>query len=178
MYSFWKRFLDLALSVFGLLILGIPLTLLCLLKALFERQNPLFFQERTGRDLKPFVLWKIRTMGRDGKTNRFDRFLRRYSIDELPQLVNILKGDMSWVGYRPVVPAETELISLRDRRGVYRLRPGLTGWAQIHGRDRLAPTEKAELDAYYTEHISFSLDLKILAKTVVCVLQHRDVREK
>ena len=103
--------------------------------------------------------------------------LRKFSLDELPQLFNILKGDMSFVGPRPVVLSEKDLISLRVRNGACTVRPGLTGWSQIHGRDRLPIRQKAELDGYYAQNQSMELEFSILLKTVSYVLHSTGVHE-
>jgi len=108
---------------------------------------------------------------------RLGAVLRKSSLDELPQLLNILCGDMSFVGPRPLVPEETEVHRERMARGVYALRPGITGWAQINGRDQVREGMKAELDAYYAQHASFRLDTFILLRTAVCVLTARGIQE-
>ena len=107
----------------------------------------------------------------------FQRFERRMSIDELPQLWNIFKGDMSFVGPRPVVLTETELLSLRTSNGASEVRPGLTGWAQVNGRDEVGIHEKAALDGYYASNISFKMDMRVLFTTVGYVLHSRGIAE-
>jgi O-antigen biosynthesis protein WbqP len=106
-------------------------------------------------------------------------FIRKYSIDELPQLLNILLFQMSLIGYRPSQTCEKDLNEARNTYGLYQLRPGISGWAQVNGRDILAanPTKKAELDAYYLQHFPFGLDVKIFFRTIVVLLKHKDVVE-
>ena len=108
---------------------------------------------------------------------RVGRFLRKTSLDELPQLFNILKGDMALVGPRPALWNQENLISERERYGANSVRPGLTGWAQIHGRDELPIREKAELDGYYVHHIAFGMDLECLWKTAGAVLRQDGIHE-
>lgn len=103
--------------------------------------------------------------------------MRKLSLDELPQLINILKGDMSFVGPRPVVLTETDLLDLRTKNRSCLVRPGLTGWAQVNGRDNVTVAEKARLDAEYVQMLSFRTDVRVLVKTVSCVLESKDVRE-
>ena len=139
----------------------------------------LFTQVRTGRDGKPFVIYKFRTMRQDAPHNvaaallrgsdrhltRVGRFLRKTSIDELPQLFNVLKGDMSFVGPRPVVLTERELIRLRHENGADRVRPGLTGLAQVIDREMEAPRKKAYYDGWYAHNCSLRIDLSLLLFT-------------
>ena len=108
---------------------------------------------------------------------RVGRVLRKTSLDELPQLFNVLKGEMSLIGPRPLVPNEKDIHELRRQTGAYRVRPGITGWAQVNGRDCILPPDKARLDGYYADHMSLWLDLKIIVYSVICVLTARGVRE-
>ena len=184
-----KRVLDVLLSLLGLLVLLLPLTLLALLIPLDSPGPILFSQLRMGRDGKPFRIWKLRSMSvsaphdvptrelTDGHFTRYQRFLRKTSVDELPQLWNILKGDMSLVGPRPVVLTERELLRLRAQNGADRVRPGLTGWAQIHGRDEVTDEEKAALDAEYVRRMSFLFDCRCILATVGKVVRHEGVVE-
>ena len=143
-----------------------------------------------GRDNKPFKIFKFRTMlasapadvatrklESDKYISKIGSFLRRYSIDELPQLLNILIGHMSLVGPRPVVLTEADLLELRTRNGACSVRPGLTGLAQTSGRDKLGIYEKAKMDAFYANNLSLSLDLRILIASVGYVLNSRDIQE-
>ena len=150
------RWFDMVFSVLGL-IAGLPLFALIALVGLFDTGSPIFRQERVGRHKKPFVLIKFRTMRRDtasvathlasaSAVTTFGRFLRHTKLDELPQLWNVLRGEMSLVGPRPCLFSQQELIDERDRRGVYAVRPGITGLAQINGIDMSAPKRLAETD--------------------------------
>ena len=150
---------------------------------LTSRGGALFRQIRVGQGGVPFVCYKFRTMYEDAPRNcptsdftnaeRFvtpiGRFLRRSSLDELPQLWNVLRGQMSLVGPRPLIPCEADVHAWRMRCGVYQLRPGITGLAQVCGRDRLPDAEKTRLDVRYAKRVSFWEDVRIVAKTVLRV---------
>jgi len=151
------RALDVILATCGLIITA-PAMLVLLLAGLVDTGSPLFFQTRVGRNQRPFTLVKFRTMRPNtlsvathladpSAITRWGRFLRRSKLDELPQLWNVLKGDMSLVGPRPCLPSQTELIAERATRGVFAVRPGITGLAQIHGIDMSTPALLAETDA-------------------------------
>lgn len=151
----------------------------------------LFRQKRVGRNGQYFYIYKFRTMRIDTPHDtpthllnhpdlfitRVGRFLRKTSLDELPQLFNILKGDMALVGPRPALWNQEDLISEREQYGANSVRPGLTGWAQIHGRDELPIREKAELDGYYVHHIALGMDLECLCKTAGAVLRQDGIHE-
>jgi sugar transferase EpsL len=181
-----KRMFDIVASAMGLLILCPALLLLALLVRLFLGSPILFRQQRSGRNKQPFMIIKFRTMtdARDAAGNllpdtqrltRFGRFLRATSLDEFPELWNVLKGDMSLVGPRPLQPRYdayyTERESLR-----FELLPGITGWAQINGRNDLIWDERLECDAWYVERCSLVLDLKILCLTIFKVLRRENVQ--
>lgn len=182
MYSVIKRMLDLCLSV-TLLILLAPLFLI--VYAAIRRDGDgavLFRQERVGRYGKPFTIYKFRTMSTEAPNvpsaqagERYltatGRILRCTSLDELPQLFNVLKGDMSFVGPRPVIPCEVELLTLRRQYGADRVLPGITGLAQILGRDDVTPARKAEYDGEYARRCSFWLDMRIFLASVSAVLK-------
>lgn len=191
MYSFFKRLLDIVLSLTALIVLA-PLLLVLALLVKLDSPGPAFFkQKRVGRNEKLFDIYKFRSMytsaPRDVATSelqnaeshitRVGRVLRKTSLDELPQLFNVLKGEMSLIGPRPLVPNEKDIHELRREKGAYRVRPGITGWAQVNGRDCVLPVDKARLDGYYADHISFGLDVKIIIFSVICVLTARGVRE-
>ncbi|WP_374343899.1 sugar transferase [Azonexus sp.] len=175
-----KRFSDLILSILALLVLGLPLLYLAWL---VRRRlgSPVFFrQTRPGLGGRPFQMIKFRTMTdeRDAagsllpdavRLTPFGRFLRAASLDELPELINILKGDMSLVGPRPLLMEYLPLYNARQAKR-HDVRPGLTGWAQINGRNALSWEEKFELDVWYVENRSFWLDLKIIFLTIKKVL--------
>ncbi len=171
-----QRSLDVLLSGTGLLLLA-PLLALLWLAGWFDTRSPLFRQQRVGRHQRPFVLIKFRTMRPDTAsvgTHQVNpaaitpcgRFLRRSKLDELPQLWNVLKGDMSLVGPRPCLPNQTELVQERERRGVFAARPGITGLAQVQGVDMSEPARLAELDAQMLNKISLGLYLRLLLMTV------------
>ena len=190
-YSAVKRFFDLLFALLALLFAGLPMALLALAVRLDSKGEAVFRQERIGRDMKPFYCLKFRTMKKDAPRNlatkelpdpdayitRVGKVLRKTSLDELPQLINILKGEMSFIGPRPLIPEETEVHRLREQYGVYVLRPGISGYAQIHGRDMVSDEEKARMDRVYLERFSFREDVKIFFGTIWNVLQKTDIHE-
>ena len=160
------RFLDLLFSAFGLVLLS-PVLMVVLVIGWFDTRSPLFRQERVGRFQKPFVLVKFRTMRPDyvsvathladvSAITPLGRFLRRTKLDELPQLWNVLKGEMSMVGPRPCLFNQQELIDAREKRGVYKVRPGITGLSQVQGVDMSIPQKLAETDARMIESLGLS----------------------
>ncbi len=186
-----KRMLDIVIS-FVLLVLLIPFIALIAIVIKTDSRGPVFFtQTRLGKDEKPFKIIKFRTMRTDAPkemaTNlmpksgdyitRVGRFLRMTSLDELPQLINILKGDMSFVGFRPCLWNEFELDDERRKTGAYSVRPGITGIAQIRGRDELKPKEKAKLDGVYARHVGFDYDFRIITKTLFAVFYKEGYQE-
>lgn len=185
-----KRVFDFIISLFALIILS-PLFLLVALIILIGDGKPVLFrQKRVGKNNELFTIYKFRTMKRgtenvasgklqnaNAKITRFGRILRATSIDELPQLFNILNGTMSLVGPRPLIPEETEIRELREKYNVYSIRPGITGWAQVNGRDNISLEQKALLDKKYVEKQSLGFDIKILIMTVLKVLRRDDVNE-
>ncbi len=189
--NYIKRALDVMLS-FTLCVLLIPLFLIIALYIKIDSRGPVLFkQTRLGKDEKPFTILKFRTMRMDAPSDvathlmpesgryitRAGRFLRMSSLDELPQLINILRGDMSFVGFRPCLWNEFELDDERRRTGAYTVRPGITGLAQIRGRDELEPREKAKLDGVYARHVGFDYDFRIISKTVFYVFYKEGYRE-
>ncbi|MFD1780174.1 sugar transferase [Fredinandcohnia salidurans] len=186
-----KRLVDISLSLFALIVL-FPLFVVITIAIKIDSKGPVFFrQKRVGKDKKDFQIYKFRTMHLDAPKDmptfmlenpdiyitKLGKFLRKSSLDELPQILNILKGDMSIIGPRPVIRKEVELYKEREIRGVYNIKPGLTGLAQVNGRDVIALVEKARLDGYYADHISFLLDLKIFITTLIYVIKLKGVRE-
>jgi lipopolysaccharide/colanic/teichoic acid biosynthesis glycosyltransferase len=172
------RVLDAALAA-ALLVVTSPLLALAALAIRLESRGPVFYRQlRVGRDGERFELWKLRTMvpgaeamgagiyvlEGDSRITRVGRLLRRFSLDELPNLVNVLKGDMAIVGPRPTVQEQVDRYTDRQRRRL-EVKPGITGWAQINGRTSLPWPERIELDVWYVEHRSLRLDLRILART-------------
>jgi lipopolysaccharide/colanic/teichoic acid biosynthesis glycosyltransferase len=180
-----RRVLDLALVIPGLAIVG-PLLLVCAALVRVTMGAPVFFHDvRAGRDGVPFPLVKFRTMRplRPGETipdddaariTRVGAFLRSTSLDELPSLLNVLRGEMALVGPRPLPVRYVERYAPEQRRRL-EVRPGITGWAQVHGRNQIGWTEKFELDVWYVDHRSVSLDVKILVDTVKQVLRREGV---
>ncbi len=180
-----KRVLDILLSAVALVVLLPFLLLIALLIRLTMGSPVLFRQQRPGLHGKPFTLYKFRTMtnARDEQGNllpdeqrltRLGRFLRSTSLDELPELWNVLKGDMSLVGPRPLLMEYLPLYTPEQFRR-HEVRPGITGWAQIHGRNALSWEERFALDVWYVDHVSFWLDLKILALTLWKVLTREGI---
>lgn len=183
-----KRMIDVLLSVFLLGCFSIPMLLIALLVKLTSRGPVLYWSDRVGKDNTIFRMPKFRTMRVDTPEvathlmkdpDRFltpiGSFLRTSSLDELPQLWSILNGDMSLIGPRPALFNQDDLIELRTKKGVHRLVPGVTGWAQVNGRDDLPIPVKVEYDVYYLQHRSMNLDLKIAWMTLVNVLKKRGV---
>lgn len=185
-----KRFFDIAGSL-SLLICLSPLLGVIALVILLDDGTPVIFrQKRVGKDEKIFEIYKFRTMKvgtRNTSTQdlkesgqvltRSGKLLRRLSFDELPQLINILKGDMSFVGPRPLIPEEEQIRVLRRAGNVYSVRPGVTGWSQINGRDLVSVETKAQQDAEYVVRRSLWFDFKILLRTVVVVLKRDGIAE-
>jgi O-antigen biosynthesis protein WbqP len=183
-----KRGLDIVVASAGLVLLS-PLPLALAIAVRLESPGPaLHWSRRVGRRNRTFRMPKFRTMrpgapdvathllaDPDRWVTRLGVFLRRSSLDELPQLWSVLKGDMSLVGPRPALFNQADLVALRTQAGVDALRPGLTGWAQINGRDELPVTDKAKLDREYLERMSFGFDLRILAATAFAALSGRGV---
>ena len=168
-----KRLLDILLSACGILCLSWLLLLLAVAIKL-DSPGPVFFrQKRVGIGKRHFQILKFRTMRIDTPHDMPTHLLH----DELPQLWNILVGDMAVIGPRPALWNQYDLLAERDKYGANDVRPGLTGWAQIHGRDELEIAEKAKLDGWYVEHISFGLDVKCFFGTITAVLKHDGVVE-
>ncbi len=180
------RVADLLIAASALLVVSPLLLVAALLIRLDSRGTVLYKQLRVGRGGSEFPLYKLRTMRpgsdpvgvgtavdrEDPRVTRVGRLLRRFSLDELPNLVNVLRGEMAIVGPRPTIPSQVELFSHRQHRR-HAVRPGMTGWAQINGRIGIEWGERIELDIYYVEHRSLSLDLRILDRTVRLVLSGR-----
>ena len=191
MYKFFKQTLDIVLSFIGMIVLS-PFCLLLVLAIKLDSKGPVLFkQKRVGLHKKHFYILKFRTMRidtpKDTPTHllenpeqwitRVGKFLRKTSLDELPQIWNIFVGDMSIIGPRPALWNQYDLIEERDRYGANDVLPGLTGWAQIHGRDELPIAKKAELDGYYVQHLSFGLDVRCFFGTIKSVAKSEGVVE-
>jgi len=185
-----KRFFDIVFSLLGI-VLAAPLMLAVALMVYIDDGKPVLYkQERIGLDGEYFKIRKFRTM-KNGTPNvptsqlreadacitRCGRFIRGFSLDEIVQLFNILEGTMSFVGPRPLIPFEKEIHLLREQYGVYAVRPGMTGLAQVNGRDNLTIEQKAAFDKEYVENHSLALDIKILFRTVYNVLARKGVVE-
>jgi len=182
-----KRAFDITMSVCALILLSPLLGAVALVVFLDDGAPVVFRQNRVGKDNGLFRVYKFRTMRRETKNTsqselrgedcliRTGKFLRKLSLDELPQLVNILKGEMSFVGPRPLIPEEEEIRHLRAQMGIYSVLPGLTGWAQVNGRANVSDEEKVALDREYIEKRSFWLDMKILVRTFAQVITSKDV---
>lgn len=190
-YPKFKRFYDLFLSFIALILLS-PLFILIVFVIKIDSKGPILFkQKRIGRNKKHFYILKFRTMRidtpKDTPTHllenpekwitKMGKLLRKTSLDELPQIINILMGDMSIIGPRPALWNQYDLIDERDKYGVHRLYPGLTGYAQINGRDELPIKEKAKLDGYYVNHMSLWLDIKIFIRTIISIFKSEGVVE-
>ena len=189
--SYLKRALDIIASAAGIICLMLPMMFLAILIKLDSKGPVLFKQKRVGLNKKHFYILKFRTMRidtpKDAPTHelknpeqwitRVGRFLRKTSLDELPQLFNILLGQMSVIGPRPALWNQYDLIAERDKYGANDIRPGLTGWAQINGRDELEIPVKAKLDGEYVAKLSFAFDVKCFIGTVISVLKSDGVVE-
>lgn len=181
----FKRVIDFVLSLTALIILSPILLVLIILGSFFMRGNPFFTQERPGKDEKIFKLIKFRTMDnrkdKDGnllpdeiRLNKYGRFLRASSLDELPELINILKGDMSIIGPRPLLVAYLPRYN-EFQHHRHDVRPGLTGYAQAHGRNAVSWEDKFAMDVWYTQHITFVEDVKIIFDTINTVLKREGI---
>jgi len=190
-YVIVKRIIDFIISLIGLIILS-PIFLVLAVVIKLESKGPVFFkQKRIGKNKKHFQILKFRTMrtdtpkdmpthmlkNADSYITKVGKFLRKTSLDELPQIINILKGDMSIVGPRPALWNQDDLIAERDKYNVHSILPGLTGWAQINGRDELEIPVKAKFDGEYIEKMSFLFDIKIFFGTIIKVFKHDGVVE-
>ena len=186
-----KRLLDVILSFLAIIILFIPSIIIAICIKI-ESKGPVFFkQKRVKKNKEYFNILKYRTMKidtpKDTPTHllkdpdmyitRVGKVLRKTSLDELPQIINILKGEMSIVGPRPALWNQDDLIAERDKYGANDIKPGLTGWAQVNGRDELEIPVKAKFDGEYVEKMSFFFDIKVLFKTVAKVIKHDGVVE-
>lgn len=189
LYFMVKRLIDFILSLFSIILL-IPFFIVIGFLIKRDSKGPAIFkQKRYGKNKEPFYIYKFRTMRLDAPKNMSTKelnnsknyvteigsFLRRTSLDELPQLFNILVGQMSIVGPRPVILREKKLIAARDLYGANDIKPGITGWAQINGRDKLSITEKASLDGYYVENMGLLMDVKCFFKTIKYVFKGEDI---
>lgn len=190
-YCYVKRGFDIVLSLLGLIILVLPMLLIAAAIYVDDPGEVFFSQYRVGRYGKRFKLYKFRTMKQstpkymataelqesNGHITRLGRVLRRSSLDEIPQLINVLKGDMSLIGPRPLISDEYEIHAMRMRFGVYNICPGITGLAQINGRDMVTAERKLRLDVEYLHRFGFWTDIKILLSTMPKILTREGIEE-
>ncbi len=191
-YLVFKRALDIVISFTALAVLAIPLVIVILIQKISAPKEPVFFiQTRIGRNGIPFKLIKFRSMkstaphncptkdfdGGDQYITKFGRFLRNTSIDELPQLFQVLFGKMSLIGPRPLIPEEGVIHEMRKRAGVYQIRPGMSGLAQVNGRDLVDDEEKVRLDIEYIQNIGLKMDAKVFSSTIKYVVRGSDIEE-
>lgn len=183
----FKRLIDISIATVTLVILSPFLLLITILLFYVNKGKAFFFQERPGKEENPIYIVKFKSMTDEkdatGKLlpdnkrlTKLGTFIRRFSIDEIPQLLNVLKGDMSLVGPRPLLFKYLPLYS-KEQRARHLVKPGITGWAQVNGRNAISWSEKFRLDVYYVEHISFMMDVKILFLTVLKVLKSEGVNQ-
>ena len=189
LYSISKRTMDIVSSLVGLILLS-PLFLLVAILIKLDSKGPIIFKQiRIGKNSKPFYIYKFRSMKIDAPnlsteefinasdfTTKVGKFIRKTSIDELPQLVNILKGDMSIVGPRPVIEREVRLLEIRKECNVDSILPGITGLAQINGRDNIDDYEKVKYDFEYLSKRNLALDIKIIINTVLKVAKSEGIK--
>lgn len=186
-----KQGIDFILSIVGLVLLS-PVFLLLILCIKFDSKGPVLFkQRRIGKGKEEFYILKFRTMRIDTPKDmpthllenpeayitKVGKFLRKTSLDELPQIINIIKGEMSIIGPRPALWNQYDLIEERDKYGANDVSPGLTGWAQINGRDELPIDIKANLDGEYVKRVSFIFDIQVFFKTIFSVVRSEGVKE-
>lgn len=187
-----KRAFDIVLAICGLLVCSIPMLFIALLVRLTSPGPALFCQLRSGRGGKLFILYKFRSMyiGAPEKSNqeftsdamrhyvtRLGRFMRKTSIDELPQMLNVLKGEMSFIGPRPLAKTDEYVLRLRAESGADQIRPGITGLAQINGRNQISDEAKAGWDSKYSQNLSAFLDIKIILRTIAEVALQRGINK-
>ena len=184
--NFFKRVIDFTLALIALLLLGWFLIIVAIwLHFANKGAGAFFYQERPGKDEKIFKVIKFKSMtdDRDAEGNllpeaqrltKIGAFIRKFSIDELPQLINVLKGDMAFIGPRPLLPKYLPLYSPEQHRR-HEVRPGISGWAQVHGRNNITWTEKFKLDVWYVDHCSLWVDIKVIFLTIKNVLTSKDI---
>ena len=186
--NFFKRFIDVSVSLIAVIVLAIPMLIIALAVRLQDGGPAIFKQERIGKGGKSFYIYKFRTMilnaekdgvysdNKDPRITKIGNILRKTSLDELPQFFNILKGDMSFVGPRPPLTYHPWSITeyTEEQFKMFNVRPGITGWAQVNGRKAVEWNRRIELNVWYVENVSFSLDIKIIFMTVFKVLTNAD----
>lgn len=185
--SFFKRLIDFTASLIGLLLISPVFIIVTIILYIQNNGKPFFFQERPGKDAKPFHIIKFKSMtdakDKDGKLlpdneriTAAGNFIRKTSLDEIPQLINVLKGDMSLIGPRPLLFKYIPLYNETQMRR-HEVRPGITGWAQVNGRNSISWTDKFNLDIYYIDNLSLLLDIKILFLTAKKVLVREGINQ-
>lgn len=190
--DFFKRLFDIVISLIAVILLAIPMLFIAIWIKLDSPNEPVLFKQiRIGKNDVPFTILKFRSMNKNAPhqmaTENFDnpekyittvgKVIRKTSLDELPQLFNVLKGDMSIIGPRPLIPAEKDVLAMRDEYGASRILPGITGLAQVHGRDEVTDENKASYDGKYALNISLFLDISIFFKTIFDVIRSRGIHE-
>jgi O-antigen biosynthesis protein WbqP len=181
-----KRILDLIIVIILLIIFLLPIIIIFLILKFFYKTNPIYISKRIGKNNKIFLMPKFRTMLENApqvatnKINikyitRFGKFLRKTSLDELPQLITVLLGNMSLVGPRPALYNQKKLIFLRKKKNIHTLNPGITGWAQINGRDKNSIYKKVNLDYFYYNNVSIKLDIRIIFLTAVRIFNYKNI---
>ncbi len=179
-----KRFFDFLAALIGLIIIS-PILIILVIVLYISNDKPFFYQQRTGKNGRIFTIIKLKTMNDQTdqfgnllpaieRVTNFGDFCRKFSLDELPQLINVIKGDMSLIGPRPLLPIYLPLYNNRQNRR-HEVLPGITGWAQVNGRNAISWEQKFEYDIYYVEHQSFALDFKIILKTIDKVINRADI---
>lgn len=190
--DFFKRVFDIVFSLILVIVLAIPMLIIALLIKFASPKEPVLFKQiRVGKNNIPFTIFKFRSMNKNAPhqmaTENFEnpeayitavgKVIRKTSLDELPQLFNVLKGDMSIIGPRPLIKSEKKVIMMRSKNGASKVLPGITGLAQVHGRDEITDENKAAYDGEYALNISLLLDLSIFIKTIFDVIHSRGVHE-
>ncbi|WP_335967175.1 sugar transferase [Galbibacter sp. PAP.153] len=186
--SFFKRFLDIMLAAFGLIFLSPVIIVITIILLFVTNGRPFFFQLRPGKDEKIFKLVKFKSMTDKKDANgellpyseritKFGSFIRKYSLDEIPQLFNVLKGDMSLIGPRPLLIKYLPLYNNTQKQR-HTVKPGITGWAQINGRNAISWNQKFEYDIHYVNRLNFAMDSKIIYLTMLKVLKKEGVNQQ
>lgn len=184
---FFKRIFDFLTALIGLVVLSPLFIFITIGLYIANRGKPFFFQKRSGRNAKPFYIVKFKTMNdkrdQDGnllpdaeRLTRIGVFVRKTSLDEIPQFINILKGDMSLIGPRPLLPEYENFYDATQKRRS-EITPGITGWAQVNGRNAISWEERFRLDVWYVDHVSFALDLKILLLTIQKTIKSEGIND-
>lgn len=190
-YIFFKSIIEWLIAFFAVVLLAPFWIVLAIIIRIDSKGPAMFKHKRIGKNRRLFKCWKFRSMTTETPKNiasrdfndadeyitRVGKFIRRTSLDEFGQLFNILSGKMWLISYRPLVVKEKDIDDLRQERGIYQLKPGITGWAQVNGRDFVSPEHKVELDEYYLRHISLWLDIKIFFLTIKKVFKKSDIKE-